>query len=384
MRTQLFVGLFGLVTLLYCNLNLPKMNPNEVNLLFQIINKRNNPIAQLPGSNKINIGGKISGIGANQWVKIKEGNSTITLTENKNLFYYILNFPKGQEYLIEVVESSPFLDCTISNASGIAETDITNADVNCVFNPPPTPYTVGGTVTGLSGSITLNMTGNVPQTKVISSNGVYTFSSTLLQGHNYDISITVHSSTSFCFLPNANANHNFNQTGTVGTSNVNDVNILCVGRITLNEAISNQNTNCASNSADYVELKNISGANITINTNEWYLCDDPCGGASAFLSTATPLFAIPPQTFNSNSYLVFTQNDPGSFTFGLGSNDAINLIYQYGGKNYLVEKYAWSSHIVPARKSPDGSFNGTIHPTVNQPSWVVGPNTSCTKGTTNP
>ncbi|MCX7999568.1 MAG: hypothetical protein N3A69_11565, partial [Leptospiraceae bacterium] len=155
--------------------------------------------------------------------------------------------------------------------------------------------------------------------------------------------------------------------------------------ITLNEVISNQNASCASNSADYVELKNISGVNINIGTNEWYLCDDACGGAGTFNAAATPLFAIPSQTFNNNTYIQYTQNAPGSFTFGLGSADAINLIYQSGGKNYLVEKHSWTSHVIPARKSPDGAYNGSTAVTSSQSSWInENVPANCTKGAVNP
>jgi hypothetical protein len=375
--------LFGVLET--CNVDTSNMNNKKQDSIYisMLGMSKQTPNASLPGSNSINIGGKITGLGSGKTVTLElNGNKTTLLTEDKLFQVYFTNHPKSTNYELTVKETTGDILCSIQNSIGIAETDITNADVTCTLaNPPPPPaifYTVGGTVTGLTGSITLSMSGSVSQTKTISTNGSYTFDTSLPENGNYTVSISVHSNTSFCYFPNANANHNAAQTG-IATSNVTNVDVSCVGRITLNEIISNQNASCASNSADYIELKNISGSNIVISTNTWYLCDDACGN-TAFNSAVTPLFAIPSQTFNNNAYLTYTQNDSGSFTFGLGSGDAVNLIYSSGGKNYLVERYNWSSHVVPARKSPDGDFSGTT----NSGNWLVGPNTSCTKNLTNP
>ena len=368
--------LFGVLET--CNVDTSNMNNKKQDSIYisMLGISKQTPNASLPGSNSINIGGKITGLGSGKTVTLElNGNKTTLLTEDKLFQVYFTNHPKSTNYELTVKETTGDILCSIQNSIGIAETDITNADVTCSAQPP---YTVGGTVTGLTGSITLSMSGSVSQTKTISTNGSYTFDTSLPENGNYTVSISVHSNTSFCYFPNANANHNAAQTGTA-TSNVTNVDVSCVGRITLNEIISNQNANCASGSADYIELKNISGSNIVISTNTWYLCDDACG-LTAFNSAATPLFAIPSQTFNNNQYLTYTQNDPGSFTFGLGSNDAVNLIYSSGGKNYLVERYKWSTHVVPARKFPDGDFSGIT----NSGNWSVGPNTSCTKNLPNP
>ena len=368
--------LFGVLET--CNVDTSNMNNKKQDSIYisMLGMSKQTPNASLPGSNSINIGGKITGLGSGKTVTLElNGNKTTLLTEDKLFQVYFTNHPKSTNYELTVKETTGNILCSIQNSIGIAETDITNADVTCSAQPP---YTVGGTVTGLTGSITLSMSGSVSQTKTISTNGSYTFDTSLPENGNYTVSISVHSNTSFCYFPNANVNHNAAQTD-IATSNVTNVDVSCVGRITLNEIISNQNANCASGSADYIELKNISGSNIVISTNTWYLCDDFCGN-TAFDSTATPLFAIPSQTFNNNQYLTYTQNDQGSFTFGLGSNDAVNLIYSSGGKNYLVERYNWSTHVVPARKSPDGDFSGTT----NSGNWVVGPNISCTKNLPNP
>jgi len=375
--------LFGVLET--CNVDTSNMNNKKQDSIYisMLGMSKQTPNASLPGSNSINIGGKITGLGSGKTVTLElNGNKTTLLTEDKLFQVYFTNHPKSTNYELTVKETTGDILCSIQNSIGIAETDITNADVTCTLaNPPPPPaifYTVGGTVTGLTGSITLSMSGSVSQTKTISTNGSYTFDTSLPENGNYTVSISVHSNTSFCYFPNANANHNAAQNG-IATSNVTNVDVSCVGRITLNEIISNQNASCASNSEDYIELKNISGSNIVISTNTWYLCDDACGN-TAFNSAVTPLFAISSQTFNNNNYLTYTKNDSGSFTFGLGSNDAVNLIYSSGGKNYLVERYNWSSHVVPARKSPDGDFSGTT----NSGSWLIGPNTSCTKNSTNP
>ena len=372
MKLKLFLLVLGFAM---CNC-LPEVK-KDVQSIFNILlpsaSRNSTPTATLPGSDKVNIAGSVSGVGNGKWVKITLGDLNTTLTENTSFQYFFLSYPKGQEYNIQVAETSEYLSCTIANETGIANEDVNNVNVVCSHNPPLTSYTVGGTVTGLTGSITLSMTGSVPQTKTISANGSYVFDSTLLETYNYNVTISEHSNTSFCFLVNANANHNMNQTGTVGTSNVTNVNIECVGRLTLNEALSKTGGSCTG--SDFIEIKNISGA--SVSSTGWYHCDEGIC-STTFNSNSTGMVAFSFGTLANGAYHAVDTS------YGLGSNDKVYLVYQSGGKNYLVEQHSWTSHVIPARKYPDGSYDGSIPVTSSQPSWTAGPNTSCTKGNANP
>lgn len=391
MKLKMSLLVLGLVVYA-CTKEVGKDTQSLYNILFPSANRTATPTATLPGSDKVNIGGKITGLGAGKWVKIKVGSSETTFSEDKNLVYFFLGHPKGAEYKVEVLETSLYLDCSIANATGTPTEDVNNVDVTCDFNPPLTTptYTVGGTVSGLTGNITLSMTGSVSQTKTISANGSYVFDTTLLETQTYNVTISVHSNTSFCFLVNANASNNMNQTGTVGNANVTDVNIQCVGRLTLNEVLSHHQGNSApcptSSGTDYVEVKNISGT--TLNLSNWYLCDEgtsSCKTPFDVNTLPTAMLAFPNQNLSNGDYIVFEEQlssgDPLKLTFGLGSNDTVYLVYRSGGKNYLVELLTWpTGHVKPARKLPDGSYSGFISVDQNQSSWELN-QTGTTSGT---
>lgn len=355
-----------------------KSRESLYNLLLPSASRASTPIASLPGSDKVNISGKVTGLGSGKWVKIKVNDTETTLTEDQKIYYFLLGHPKGSEYKLEAVETSQYLSCTITNSTGTPIEDVNNADVNCAFNPPPNTltYTVGGTVIGLTGTITLSMTGSISQTKTISVNGSYVFDTSLLETQTYNVTISTHSTTSFCFLVNANSNQNMNQTGTMGTSNVTNVNIQCVGRITLNEAISNQNASCASNSPDYIEIKNISGS--SVSDSGWYHCDQGICGTT-FNASSMGLVAFAFSSLASGAYHAVNTS------YGLGSSDGVYLVYESGGKKYLVEQHSWTSHVIPARKSPDGAYNGSTVVTSSQSSWInENVPANCTKESANP
>ncbi len=233
-------------------------------------------------------------------------------------------------------------------------------------------FTIGGTVNGLTGNIQITLTsGSITENKTINSNGPYSFTNTI--SGNYSVTISNHSVTSFCYFPNANAQNNAAQTGNAN-SNVTNVNIQCVGRLTLNEICSNSCTGSPGN-ADFIELKNISGGPITIQSGtscEWWVCDKSGSSTCETSLNTSVLESSPPTnlkcfnyqsssvTVNANGYI--TNYDSGSQMFGLSNNDGVYLLYKAGSKFYLVEQYPGdgltfgNTHVQPARKSPDGAF----------------------------
>lgn len=347
-------------------------NQSLLHILLSTAPRALTPDAVLPGSSAVNVGGKVSGIGnGNTATILINGKDSLVLSESRNYQNFLIAHPKNTEYKLEVQETKG-VNCTIQNATGTPDSDIKNADINCESKPGTVFVKVGGTVTGITGNITLSMTGEVTQTKTISTNGSYQFDTSLYDGKNFTVSISAQSNTAFCYLPNATASHNTQQTGTTTSTNTTDVNVTCVGRITLNEVCSNTCTGSPS-SADFIELKNISGSSITISGSDWYSCDAGiCGGTFNSATDVTNLVAVPAQTFNNNAYLTPT------ITYGLGNGDAAYLVYRANSKNYLVESYIFAAHVVPARKSPDGDFNGTT----NSGTWVTGG--TITYGTANP
>ncbi len=86
--------------------------------------------------------------------------------------------------------------------------------------PPPATYTVGGTVTGLTG-IGLILQTNAGDVLPVSKAGAFTFANQLGSGASYTVTVNTQPSTPAQNCTVANGS------GTVGTANINTVAVAC-------------------------------------------------------------------------------------------------------------------------------------------------------------
>ena len=84
--------------------------------------------------------------------------------------------------------------------------------------PPATSFTVGGTVTGLNGTVSLQ--NNSGDTITVSANGSFTFPTALSSGAQYSVTATN-------ALPNYYTCSVANGTGSVASANVSNVAVSC-------------------------------------------------------------------------------------------------------------------------------------------------------------
>ena len=104
--------------------------------------------------------------------------------------------------------------CTVSNGSGtVAGANVTNVSVTCVTNPPPR-FTIGGTVTGLSGPGSSSAT-TAATTSPSSANGAFTFATSLTSGSTYAVTVCTQPSGQTCSVSHGS--------GTVAGANVTNV-----------------------------------------------------------------------------------------------------------------------------------------------------------------
>ena len=103
--------------------------------------------------------------------------------------------------------------CVVANGSGTVNgSDVTNVSVTC--SPV---YTVGGSVTGLQGTVTLQDNGGNDLT--IASNGPFAFGPAVETGTAYSITIKMQPVEQLCVLSNGS--------GTVSGANVGNVAVTC-------------------------------------------------------------------------------------------------------------------------------------------------------------
>ena len=162
------------------------------------------------------VGGTISGLSGTVVLENNGGNDLSTSANGTFTFSTLL--AQGAAYNVTVKTNPSGQTCSVTNPSGtVAAANVTNVSVTCVTVIPPT-YSVGGTISGLSGTVVLeNNGGNDLST---SANGTFTFSTLLAQGAAYNVTVKTNPSGQTCSVTNPS--------GTVAAANVTNVSVTCV------------------------------------------------------------------------------------------------------------------------------------------------------------
>lgn len=161
------------------------------------------------------IGGSVSGLTGT--LKLAD-NSTDTLTISANgAFAFATQLMGGAAYAVTIATQPSGQTCSVAGGSGtVASAAVTSVAVTCVTNPPPT-YSIGGNVTGLTG--TLKLTDNGTDTLTVTGNGSFTFSTQLLSGAPYAVTIGTQPSGQVCTVSGG--------AGSVASANVTTVAVSC-------------------------------------------------------------------------------------------------------------------------------------------------------------
>ena len=129
-------------------------------------------------------------------------------------FTFATKVADGAGYNVTVKTQPTSQTCTASSNTGtIAGANVTNVSVVCAVNT----YTVGGTVSGLTGTVVLQDNG--ADDLSISSNGTFTFATKVADGAGYNVTVKTRPSGQNCM---ASSN-----TGTIAGANVTNVSVVC-------------------------------------------------------------------------------------------------------------------------------------------------------------
>jgi subtilisin-like proprotein convertase family protein len=176
-------------------------------------------------TNTYTVGGTVSGL-SGTGLSLSLGAQTLPISAN-GTFTFPTALASGAGYTVTVgtQPSSPAQTCTVTSGSGtIGSANVTNVAVACTTNPPQT-YSIGGNVSGLSGSgLVLSLNGGA-QTLPVSANGSFTFPTALADGSVFDVTVTTQptSPTEVCTVANGS--------GTLAGANVTNVAVTCSDRI---------------------------------------------------------------------------------------------------------------------------------------------------------
>lgn len=171
------------------------------------------------------IGGVVSGL-LDSVILQNNGADNLNISTN-GLFTFLTHVVQGLSYNVTVLTQPSDQTCSVINGVGTnVSANVTNVNVSCATNA----YTVGGTVSGLSGTVVLQNNGSDANT--ITTNGPFTFSTPVAEGSPYNVTVQTQPAGQTCNVTNGS--------GTMGGSNITNVNVSCAANATtLSVSVSN-------------------------------------------------------------------------------------------------------------------------------------------------
>ncbi|MEP7096952.1 MAG: hypothetical protein ABI748_04755, partial [Dokdonella sp.] len=171
-------------------------------------------------TNTYSIGGSVSGLTASGLVlAATAGSQTVTVPSGATSYVFATAVPTGMAYAVSVQTQPTGQTCSVANASGtIAGANVTNAHVTCTTNL----YSIGGSISGLTGSVSLQLDSTNPtttQTQPFAANGSFTFASSLVHGSGWTVSVAAQPVGQTCVVTSGN--------GTSLPANVTTVQVTC-------------------------------------------------------------------------------------------------------------------------------------------------------------
>ena len=163
------------------------------------------------------VGGTVSGLAGSGLVLQDNGGNNLAVSASGS-FTFSTALASGSTYSVTVSTqpSSPTQTCVVSSGTGTVSGNVTSVAVACTTNT----YTVGGTVSGLSGS-GLVLQDNGGNNLAVSANGSFTFTTALNSGTAYSVTVLTQPTTlSQTCVASSNS-------GTVTSSNVTSVAVAC-------------------------------------------------------------------------------------------------------------------------------------------------------------
>jgi trimeric autotransporter adhesin len=174
-------------------------------------------VAVVCAANTYTAGGTVSGLAGTVVLQNNGGNSLVI--SSNGAFTFTAPVAQGGTYSVTIQTQPAAQTCTVANAAGtMGGANVTNIAVTCSLNA----YTVGGTVSGLNGTVTLqnNGTNSTP----LSTNGSFTFSTPIAEGSGYGVTVQTQPAEQTCTVTNGS--------GSMGSANVTNVSVNCVTNTT--------------------------------------------------------------------------------------------------------------------------------------------------------
>ncbi len=169
------------------------------------------------------VGGTVSGLSGALTLQLNDGEE-LDITAN-GAFTFATRLGSSEDYSLTVATQPSNQTCTVINGSGtIPGADVTGILVFCSADT----YTVGGTVSGLAGTLTLQNNGG--DDLVVTEEGGFTFATAIADGASYNVTVLTHPDGQACSVTNG--------TGSISGADVTDVAVACLPDSTVPAVVS--------------------------------------------------------------------------------------------------------------------------------------------------
>jgi len=159
------------------------------------------------------VGGTVSGLTGTVTLQNNAADDLVIDADSSFTFDTAVN--DGSTYVVTVSTQPAGQTCSVTNGSGtISGVNVSNIGVSCADIPT---YTVGGTVSGLTGTVTLQ--NNAADDLVIDADGSITFATAVTDGSTYVVTVSTQPASQTCSVTNGS--------GTISGTNVTNVIVTC-------------------------------------------------------------------------------------------------------------------------------------------------------------
>jgi uncharacterized repeat protein (TIGR03803 family) len=219
-----------------------------------------------PPPAEFTIGGTVAGLAGAGLVLVNNGGNNLAITAGGS-FVFTAEVLSGASYNLTVLTqpSNPTQNCVVTNGSGTATANVTSVQVTCT-----TLYTIGGTVSGLSGT-GLALEDNGGDNLPIGANGSFTFPTSLASGSSYTVTVFTQPANPAqnCVVTNASG---------VASADVTNVQVACttIPTYTIGGTVSGLQAN-----TNVVLLDNGSNS-LPVNANGSFIFNNPIFGGSSY------------------------------------------------------------------------------------------------------
>jgi hypothetical protein len=162
------------------------------------------------------IGGTASGLVAGRSVTLLDNGASALKVAKNGAFTFKTALPTGAAYNVTISIQAVGETCTVTGGSGtVGTSNVTSVVVACT----PKPFTIGGTVSGLTTGKSVTLLDNGADSLVVAANGTFTFAKAVLSGSPYKVTVKVQPVGETCTVTGG--------AGTVVASTITTVVVAC-------------------------------------------------------------------------------------------------------------------------------------------------------------